>query len=450
MPLACALLAAALAAGPITAKVDGGRQGSSAPDVSSASGAAKTDGRGSVPSTGPPAPAPALSFDEALGLAEQAPAVAGAREAALAHRELGGRISSQTANPELRVEPGYRLSSTGAATRVEGSASLSQSWNLAGLSGRRREAARAEAEQLGAQARAAALGRRLAAAQAWIDLWAAQAALTQAREEAELARDLAERTSRAASQGLLTRADAADAAAYRAEARLLALSVEGEVTELGFSLARETSRPALALATSGALPGPQLPPKADWPGLVERAGGLPEIAARRIAARAESARAAEARAARGTHLSLGAALQRDNLGEYVAFGQVGVTLPLFDRGEREAAVFAAGAARARGEAEDAARGAAAELARAFHEVEHSGEVMAELERGFLPAAVEAARLRELTLTAGEATVFEVLVARRAAAAARGRLERARGAHAWARVKVWLELAELARAEGDAR
>ncbi len=393
-------------------------------------------------------PPPSITFDEALGLSDRAPSVEGAREAASAHADLAGRVSSLTSNPELRIEPGYRLSaSADARTRVEGTASLSQSWSLAGLGGRRRAAVAAEGRVLVAEARATSLARRLAAAQAWIDLWAAQAALADARQEVGLAGDLAAQTDRGAAAALLTRADASDAAAYRAEARLLALSVEGEATDLGFRLARESARPPVALATRGELPHPPLPPAARWDDLVARAGALPEVTARRLAAHADAARAAEARAGRGTQLATSVAIQRDNRGEYVAFAGLGFTLPVFDRGEREAAPFSAAAARGQREAEDAAQAASAELARDFHEVEHTGEVLVELEAGFLPASREAARLREVAFQAGDATVLEVLVSRRSAAAARARLQRARAAHAWARVKVWLELAELARADG---
>jgi outer membrane protein, heavy metal efflux system len=392
--------------------------------------------------------APAVTFDEALGLASRAPAVEAARAAAATTRDAAARLSSQTSNPQLSVEPAYRVSSSATSTTsFEGQASLSQSWNLAGLSSRRREAATAEGDLLDADARAAALARRLAAARAWIDLWAARAALEDARSEADLASDLASRTERAAAQALVTRADAADAAAYRAEARLLVLSVEGETTDLGFLLARETARPPVSLATAGALPDPPVPGRGDWPALVDRAAALPDVLARRLAAHADAARAAEARAARGTQLALGVGARRDNLGEWVAFGQFGLSLPLFDHGEREATPFAVAAARASREAEDAQRTAAAELARALHEVEHSGEVMTELEARAVPASAEAARLREVAFRAGDATVLEVLVARRTAAAQRARLERARAAHAWARVKVWLELAEVERAGG---
>lgn len=388
----------------------------------------------------------ALTFDEALGLASRAPSVEGARQGAAASKALAAALSSQTSNPEVRVEPGYRLTQSPASTtRFEGIASLSQSWNLAGLASRRRESLRAEAETLEVQVRAVAMARRLGAAQAWIDLWAAQASLSDAHQEAALAAALAERTERGAAAALLTRADAADAASYRAEARLFALSVEGEATDLGFRLARETARPPVALETAGELPEPVLPAPTEWPALVALAAELPDVVARRLVARAEAARAAEVRAARGSALSFGVAVSRDNLREYVGFVQLGVTVPVFDHGEREAAPLVAAAVRGEREAEDARLAAAAELARSLHEVEHTQEILEELKRGFLSASAEAARLREVAFGAGDTTVVEVLVARRTAVAAVARLNRARAAHAWARVKVWIQLAELSKA-----
>jgi len=107
-----------------------------------------------------------------------------------------------------------------------------------------------------------------------------------------------------------------------------------------------------------------------------------------------------------------------------------------------ASVQAAAAARARGEAEEAAALAATELARALHEVEHTGEILEATEKELLPAAEASARLREASMRAGETTVLEVLVARRGWAAARAKLTRARAAHAWASVKLWLLLADL--------
>jgi outer membrane protein TolC len=75
-------------------------------------------------------------------------------------------------------------------------------------------------------------------------------------------------------------------------------------------------------------------------------------------------------------------------------------------------------------------------------VEHSAEVLRAIETGLVPAATESARLREAALKAGDATVLEVLVSRRAAVQARARAIRALAGYAWARVRVTLLLGQL--------
>ncbi|ABC83625.1 outer membrane protein-like protein [Anaeromyxobacter dehalogenans 2CP-C] len=376
----------------------------------------------------------AITFDEALGLAAEAPSVAGAERAVSVKSEGNSKIGLLTSNPSLVLQPGF--STRDANPRLEGEVALTQSFNLAGLSGNRRKAARTEEQQLRDEARAVALSRRLDAAQAWLDMWAAEAAFQLSREELGLAMDLAARTRRAAEAAALTRADAADADAYEAEARLASLSVEGEVTDLGFRLAEMVGRATpLPMTTSGELPMATVPERAAWPALIARAAALPAARAEKLAAEADRARASEARSARGLDLQLGARAQRDSAGNDVLYGIVGFTFPVFERGHREAATFDAAAARRAGEAEDASRRAVTELARAFHEVEHTGEVLDALEKTLVPAAAESARLREAAMRAGDATVVEVLVARRSAASARARELRARAAHAWARAKV---------------
>jgi cobalt-zinc-cadmium efflux system outer membrane protein len=104
--------------------------------------------------------------------------------------------------------------------------------------------------------------------------------------------------------------------------------------------------------------------------------------------------------------------------------------------------MAAAAARAQGEFQEARAVAATELARSLHEVEHSGEVLAAIEGELVPAAQRNAQAREASMRAGETTVLEVLVARRVWAAARQKRTRAQAAHAWARVKVWMLLADM--------
>jgi outer membrane protein TolC len=389
-----------------------------------------------------------VTFDEALGLAARAPAVAGAEEAAAVHKDLAGRVSPLTANPVLLLQPGAGWGQGGSPLGFQGEATLLQGWNLAGLPGARAESVRSETEVLLAEARAVALSHRLAAAQAWIELWAAQQALADAKQEAEIAGDFAMRVARAAEVAALTRSDAADARTYLAEAKLLVLQVEGETVDLGFALAREMGRAAATpYVAAGALPAPPLPSRTDWPELVAAAQKLPAVRARQLTARADRSRELEARAARGFVLGTGVKATRDYASATYLQAVLDFNLPLFDLGERERAPYAAAAARGEGESAEASARAATDLARGLHEEEHAREVLDELEKNLVPAASDAARLREAAMRAGDATVLDVLLVRRAFAAARARRTRAEAAAAWARVKLWLLLSDLASPGG---
>ncbi len=384
-----------------------------------------------------------VTFDEALGLAAKAPAVAGAEQAVGAQRRLADSTSPLVANPTLNLQPGAARDPLTGDWGFIGEATLLQGWNLSGLPGDRAGALRAEGEQVAAEARAVALGHRLSAAQTWLELWAVQRALFDARQEADIAREFAARMAKAAEAGVMTRAESADARTYFAEARALAITVEGEWVDKGFSLAAAMGVPAPEpMQAGGSLPGPPVPSRTSWPELLAAADRLPEVSARRLSSDASRFREQEARAVKGWGLGTGVKVTRDFLGTWGYQGVVEVAFPLFDRGEREAAPQAAASARARGEYEEARAAAATELSRALHEVEHTGEILETVEKELLPAAEEAARLREATMRAGETTVLEVLVARRAWAAARAKHVRAQAAHTWARVKVWLLLSDL--------
>jgi outer membrane protein TolC len=388
-------------------------------------------------------PPTSVSFDEALGLAARAPAVAGAEAAATEQRRIGESVSSLVANPLLTLQPGAAKDPVGGNVKPLNEATLLQGWNLSGLPGDRKAAVRAEGELLSTEARAAALSHRLAAAQSWLELWAAQQSLADSVQEFEIARDFAGRMARAAAAAAFTRAEAADASSYAAEAHVQAIQAEGEVTERGYALAEAMGvRVRDPLAASGALPAPPVPARTDWPALVAAGERLPAVAARRLAADADRARESEARASRGWTLGTGVKVSRDYIGAWGVQAVLDLSLPIFDRGEREAAVQAAAAARARGEFQEASAAAATALARALHEVEHTREILDATEKELLPAAAESARLREASMRAGETTVLEVLVARRVWAAARAKGTRARAAHAWASVKLWLLLADL--------
>ena len=388
-------------------------------------------------------PPASVSFDEALGLAARAPGVAGAEAAAAEQRRIGESVSSMVANPFLALQPGAARDPLDGQVKPMGEATLLQGWNLSGLPGDRKAAVRAEGALLSAEARAAALSHRLGAAQAWLELWAAQRSLADSLQEHEIAKEFAERMARAAAAAAFTRAEAADASSYAAEAHVLAIQAEGEVTERGYTLAAAMGlRVRDSLSATGALPVPPVPARTDWPTLLAAAERLPAVAARRLAADADRARESEARAAQGWRLGTGVKVTRDYLATWGAQAVLDVSFPLFDRGEREASVQAAAAARAGGEFQEASAAAATELARALHEVDHTREILDATEKELVPAAAENARLREASMRAGETTVLEVLVARRGWAAARAKQTRAQAAHAWASVKLWLLLADL--------
>jgi outer membrane protein TolC len=373
--------------------------------------------------------------------------VAGAEAAAEAHRRIGGSVSSVVGNPTLGVQPGLARDPLDGQLRPLAETTLLQGWNLSGLGGDRKAAVRAEGEALSTEARASALSRRLAAAQAWIELWAAQQTLADGLQEFEIAAEFAARMTRAAKAGAFTRTEAADASTYAADAHVQAIQAEGEVVEKGYALAAAMGvATASPLASEGPLPEPPQPRRTDWPSLVAAASRLPATAAQRLHADASRARELEARAARGWNLGTGIKVTRDSLGTWGGQAVLDLSFPIFDRGEREAAGEAAAAARAEGAALEASAAGATELARALHEVEHTQEVLDATERELLPAAEDAARLRTASMRAGETTVLEVLVARRALAAARAKRTRARATHAWAGVKVWLLLADVETGE----
>ena len=391
----------------------------------------------------PPEVGASITFDEALGLAARAPAVAGAEAAAADQRRIGDSVSSVISNPTLNVQPGAARDPLDDQWKYLGETTLMQGWNLSGFPGDRKASIRAEGDQLRAEARAAALSHRLAAAQAWMELWAAQQSLADSLQEADLAREFSAKMARAAAVAAFTRAEAADAATYAAEAHVQALAAEGEVVDRGYQLAVAMGQQAeKSLVASGPLPSPPAPRRADWPAILEAAGKLPAVAAHKLASDASRARDVEARSSRGWGLGTGVKGTRDYLGTWGAQAVVELSFPLFDRGEREAAPQAAAAARAEGEFQESRAVAATELARSLHEVEHTGEVLDAIEKELVPAAEANASAREASMRAGETTVLEVLVARRVWAAARARRTRALATHAWAQVKVSMLLADM--------
>lgn len=382
-----------------------------------------------------------VTFDQAIGLSVETPDVRSAERAVGAKRDMRGRMSTMTSNPQLYVQPGFRVLPA-ENQGVEVQASVMQSWNLAGLSQARTTATRLEEAELSVQARALALQQRLEAARAWVDLWSAERVFDVVSREAALAGEFARLVEKAAAASAATKADSAEARAYHAEARLGVVSAEGEVFERGLLLARVLAAGADPLGSTGDLPLAPVPVGANRRDALQRASALPAVQLKALEADVQRARGAEEKAARGTSLSVGLFVQRDSPRGFVGFGAVGLTLPMFDRGERERSVTIARATQLDGETKREQANAVADLAMGLHEVDHSQEVVDTIANAILPPLEEALSHRTRLFEAGEATMLEVITARRNVTNARGRLERARAQNAWARVKVWLWLSAI--------
>ncbi|AKU92484.1 TolC family protein [Vulgatibacter incomptus] len=380
-----------------------------------------------------------ITFDEAIALAGEAPSVAAAREAAREKRAIDGSISG-LGNPELVVTPGIRANSD-VQNGLAGEATLVQPIPLSSLGSARRDAARAEERALTNHAAAATLGIRLDAATSFCSLWGTAQALERATEEVELAEDLLARLQKGAEAGVFTASEVAEARTYLGEARLARVSLEGDAHDRGLELARklQLARPT-PLVAAGELPGPTLPGPEELERRLASIDELPAVALSSVQAVAARARVREREAEAAPWLGLGAKFSQEAPGDRAWFGIVSLSIPIFDRGQRDRGTLAAAAAESEGGKASALADGRAMAVMFVHEVEHTAEALEVIEEVLLPAARDAARLVELELSAGEATAIDLLRARRnlAQAAARAQLARADAAAARARLALLLE------------
>ncbi len=389
-------------------------------------------------------PRRAVEFDVAIDLAIDTPALAVRERATAQRRGLDGRITGTVSQPQILVQPGMRVL-PGERRSLALQATVMQSWSLAGMGRARRTAARSETAEFAAQTRARRLAQRLAAARAWIDLHAVERQLELARHEAGLASSLVERSRVGFDGGVLGR-DAVDRAeAYRSIAATRVVAFEGNAHDLGLVLARETaSDPWRPLATAGAVPSPVLP---DEPEIVARFAELerlPAVRARRLAQAAARAHAVEqARAARGTQITAGGQIDRDDPDGLLVYGIVGVSFAGRGAGMRAKGDAVLQRARLDADGIDEERALATTLATAVHELHHTREVLAHVDGVLVPALARSLETLSLQQGAGEGTVFEVLEARRRLGDAQIDRAAAEANVTWAEVHVWLLLAAIA-------
>ena len=395
----------------------------------------------SFPSLAAAQPVP---FDEAISLSLRAPAIEGA-ERALEARRAGDRdIGGTSQGLTIQATPGARILSE-QDRGFEGQLSVTHSWNLGDLTGARRRAAAAEREVLAAERRALALLARLEAARRWIDLWRIGELGRLLREEQALTRALAELTARAVSAGVATSPDQAEVDAHVAEVALAAIALEGAEHEASIALSVAMARaPSPTLRAAGSPPQPALPDELD----LARIEQLPRVAVERLGAAAERAREVEVAAAYAPVLALGAQIQRESPDGVIVSGVIGLSVPLFDQGQRARSTSRGEAERREGEHAQARLEAERELILAAHDVDHQRRQLAAARELLVPAFERLIERREAALRAGEGTVFLLLDARRRGLDARERAVEAEAARAWAEVRLWVLLSELERAAGE--
>jgi len=385
-----------------------------------------------------------LTFAAALGLAPRHPTVVASAEALAEKRAGDAQVARATLNPQLAVQPGFRVAPA-ADRQPELIAEVLQPFSLSGHGRARRETMAWEEQALAAHAEASVLDQKLGVAEAWMSTWRADRAWDDAKTQSGLATSLAELTRKAAALGAATAADVAEAEVFAAEVDLRRVAAEGEACTRGVELRRLTAvEGAGPLVAQGELPSFEVPSSAALAPALASVSRLPRVRQTRLLARAQRAREVEEAAARGSILALGAAVQRDAPDGLVFSLAARWTPALWDRGERERAQTAAEARLREGDAGALELEARAAMTLAFHEVEHSGEVLNVIAQRLAPRADQAAEGRKKLFASGRATLPEVLMAERRAFAAAADLRQATADHAWARVKLFLLLAALAQ------
>ncbi|HSN25296.1 MAG TPA: TolC family protein [Kofleriaceae bacterium] len=373
---------------------------------------------------------PTVEFTAATGFASTLPELAGARESSAIVARTREQLPALWAPLVVRLMPQLAFGTpSGAGVRL----GIEQAVPLTS----RRDAARAsldaETQRLAAEAAALEIEARLDIARAWIDSWSAGATLVEARRTRDLATQIVAVTQRGLTAGAVTTPELADARALLASAETAVLDAEGRARDASFRLGAAIAAPGPRRAT-GELPSVVLPPLAEQRARLAAIADIPMVRARRIAAIASRARADEATAQRTTEILLGGELTLDPGGDRRVAATVGIAWPLHDRGERERGEWLAEARQLEGEAERATRIARFDLAQALHDVEHSGELLDEIDRALVPAVDDAAARRRRAYELGESTLVEVLAAERTAIAGHQTAIAARADHAWALVR----------------
>ena len=385
-----------------------------------------------------------ISFDQALALGAVTPEVAEARGMLEARQEGDQKIGGTAYMTHIFFMPGG-LVSPSEARGFDMQATVTQGWNLRDLGGARRESAGRERDALGATVRARALRARLDAARRWIDL----ETLTRIAETLETRiaglEELVALRERALRTGAGTAPAVAEARVMLAELQQHQLEIEGAqfaaATQLAVAVGRAPKQDRLE--TVGDPPAPSLPDEAAIRSQIVDVDRAPDVVVERLRETAARARAIEASAEYAPILTLGAQGERSAFGTWVAYGIAGIGFYGPGQERRLTSVAQADAVGATAKTESARLRARAELEEALHELQHTSTVVRLLEEDTLPELRQLVESRERAVALGEEYYFASFEARDHVLAVVEATHQAQGAQTWARIHMWLLLAELA-------
>lgn len=390
-----------------------------------------------------------VTFDEALALGARSPGVQGLENALEARESADEGMRGAVGPTALTLMPGA-LVSPKQADAFELQMTLTQGWSLGGLGDARREAASWERQAVAASVRARALRARLEAARRWIDLATLTLIQQTVEERIRNAEELVSQRERALAAEVGTVHGLAEARAALAALEEKRLALEGDEFNASTQLAVAMGQAPRAerLQAVGELPRPPMPVEAEIRNRIADIDGAPDVVVEQLRETAARARAAEASALYAPILNLGTQVERAAVGDrgaWIVFGIAGVSFPGLAQKQRSVSLADEQVATAAASTTNARLEVRAELEEALHELEHTAAVAALLEKKTLPALRALVASRERAVEVGEETAFALAEARGQELAALEATHRAAGANSWARVHMWLLLAELASA-----
>ncbi len=351
-----------------------------------------------------------LTLDEALAAADAAPELVSARAAALNRRQSASSLPSLTLNPIVQAVPMVRV--TQGQPQLEGQLTVQQSVVLSDVAAARRDLASVDATQLWASATERAWVKHAAVARAWLDAWVAHESVQFSAKAQGRAHELVVRLEHALTTGGVTRAEVAAARAYDAEMKLQTLAWEGRRFEAAASLGALLGRDEVVYADEAL-------PEVDEPTLGPRVSPTWDPHVRLLDAQlvVAGARAREAASSWGPVLHVSLTGGYEAPAQWLGGVGLGLTLPVFEKGQAELSAYRALTQKLEGERTEAERRASVEVQLMRHELEHTKEVFVLAHEQQMPAAREALELETTRFERGEVTLQELLLVQRQTLAA---------------------------------